>query len=67
MVDSEYSAGDYKSSFPDHLKIKSMYNYEVEKLAFVIRYVRDRYTTKKICKKAILENGGTTNVYYSCQ
>ena len=67
MVDSEYSAGDYKSSFPDHLKIKSMYNYEVEKLAFVIRYVRDTYTTKKICEKAILENGGTTNVYYSCQ
>ena len=44
-----------------------MYNYEVEKLAFVIRYVRDTYTTKKICEKAILENGGTTNVYYSCQ
>ena len=67
MVDSEYRAGDCKSSFPDHLKIKSMCNYEVEKLAFVIRYVPDRYTTKKICKKAILENGGTTNVYYSCQ
>ena len=52
MVDSEYSAGNYKSSnisirakmknsemlkfVPDHLKTKKMCKYAVKKLSFVI-------------------------------
>ena len=63
MVDSEYSAGNYKSSnisirakmknsemlnfVPDHLKTKKMCKYAVKKLSFVIRYVLSKYKTKK--------------------
>ena len=63
MVDSEYNTDDYKSSkngiqavmknpemlktVPDHLETKKMYNYAVKKITFCIRYVPDKYKTKK--------------------
>ena len=62
MVDSEYSAGNYKSSsisirakmknsemrkfVPDHLKTKKMCKDAVNKLSIVIRYVLSKYKTK---------------------
>ena len=36
-----------------------MVKYAVKKLPFVIDYVPDKYKTKKMCNKAILENGET--------
>ena len=35
-----------------------MCDYVVKKLPFVIRYDPDQYKTKKMCNRAILENGG---------
>ena len=36
-----------------------MWKNAVKILLFVIIYVPDQYTTPAMCKKAILENGGT--------
>ena len=36
-----------------------MCNHAVKKLPFLIRYVSNRYKTKKMCNKAILKSGGT--------
>ena len=41
---------------PDHLTIKTMYKNTVKKLPFIIKYVPDRYKTKEMCNKVILEN-----------
>ena len=41
---------------PDHLKTEQISNYAVKKLPFTIRYVPET-TTKKLCDRAILENG----------
>ena len=67
MVDSEYSAGNYKSSsisirakmknsemlkfVPDHLKTKKMCKDAVNKLSIVIRYVLSKYKTKTCITK----------------
>ena len=42
----------------DHLKTK-MYKNSVKKSPFVIRYVTDRYNTRKMYNKSILENCGS--------
>ena len=39
---------------PDHLKTEQISNYAVKKLPFTIRSVPE---TKKLCDRAILENG----------
>ena len=44
---------------PDHLKTKKICNYANKKLPFIIRYVPDKYKTKKGWNKVILEIGGT--------
>ena len=36
---------------PDHLKTKNMFKNAVEKLPFIIRYVRDQYKTQEMCNK----------------
>ena len=41
---------------PDHLKTEQISNYAVKKLPFTIRYVPET-TTKRLCDRAILENG----------
>ena len=41
---------------PDHLKTEQISNYAVKKLPFAIRYV-PQTKTKKLCDRAILENG----------
>ena len=41
---------------PDYLK--TLCNYAVKKLPFVIRYASDQDKTKTMCNRAILENGG---------
>ena len=42
---------------PDQLKTRKMCKHEVKKLPFEIRYIPNGYKTKKVCGKAILENG----------
>ena len=41
---------------PDHLKTEQISNYAVKKLPSAIRYV-PQTKTKKLCDRAILENG----------
>ena len=64
MFNSKYSSDKYKTLeisigaiikylemlrfVPDHLKTKIMCNNAVKKLPFTIKYVTDRYKTKKI-------------------
>ena len=36
-----------------------MCNYDVKKLPYLLRYVSDRYKTKKMCNTIIIKNGGT--------
>ena len=41
---------------PDHLKTEQISNYAFKKLPFIIRYVPET-KTKKLCDRAIRENG----------
>ena len=43
---------------PDYLKTEKMCENAVKKLPFIIKYVPDRYETKRMCDKVIIENGG---------
>ena len=40
-----------------------MCKHTVKKLPFVIRHVPDQYKAQQMCDKAILENGGTLNLF----
>ena len=67
IVNGEYSPNNYTSSkmsigaiienpkmlkfVPDHLKTKNMFKNAVEKLPFIIRYVRDQYKAQEMCNK----------------
>ena len=82
MVDSKYNRDNYKSLkksveakiknlemlrlVPDHLNTKKMCKNAVEKLPFIIRYVRGRYKTHEICEKAIPEIGATLISVHDC-
>ena len=43
-----------------------MCQHAVKKLPFVMRYVLHRYTTQKMCNKAILKNCGTLAFVPDC-
>ena len=43
-----------------------MSKYAVKKLPYLLRYGPDWYKTQQMCKKAILENGGTLNSVPDC-
>ena len=43
----------------DHIKTKRMCKHAVKNVPGIIRHNPDQLTTKEMCHKAILENGGT--------
>ena len=43
----------------DHLKTEKMCKDTIKKLAYLSRYIPDRYETQQICNKVVLENGET--------
>ena len=61
---------------PDRLETRKMFKGAVKKLPFKIKYVPDRYKTKEICDKVIIENWNvrvcswliqvSKNEWYSC-
>ena len=56
---------------PDYFKTKSICKDAIKKLPFIIRYVPDPCNIKKMCDKAIPENGGMLkkiykSMYQSC-
>ena len=43
----------------DHIKTKGTCKHAVKNVPWIIRHNPDQLTTKEMCHKAILENGGT--------
>ena len=51
---------------PNHLETKKSCKHVLKKLPYLLRYVPYRYKTRRLCDKAILENGGTLKSISEC-